>query len=844
MKILALKSENSDFIELSKQINSMAPVETCPDSESILDQLPQCAAVFLDLDMDLKKIEKLIKLIKKQDPELPILVLCNSLEPKKLAKHQNSKNAARHYFRYPTDIAVIEVVLSEIFDFDSEGASLSSTEAAIILDHAEKKDISAAASKKSQLLDDALEEAFPEEFRQLESEKTVVSAVQVEEDEPVLEEFVLGDDEFELGDDQDLSAGEQGQQVIDAEISLNEESSEEALSLDTAPSLEEGLSLDDELSFDAEASADDVPSLEAELSLDEDSSFDNDENHFLETEAATGEEFEQDEDLEQEVLLPSRADLEFPDLTSASAPMSLSEDQEDLTEQENLDAGEGLDLEGLDIADGGLDLSISSDDEQAGQVAENDLGLDLSDNSEGFAVESDLLELSGEQVSENEGLDLINELAIDEPKESSGDEVGIDLLGSGEEVDETFDPFADSEEVLSDAPSENIQPELSASDSENASSLDIGEMSLSGFELGGDEIITDIDEDDTDKEDDISLDLTAEPEIEANEILMDESPEIKDSLEGLSEKKTLPDSPPEFTTTIQQKMQEIDAMVDDEATVVADMPELTQSDESTTVHQFDGSEASDSELVEDPATELAQQIEADTSEEVAISSKVSQSTSGDPQRQEYREYVQSRDEELMRLGETIKSLRTDRELLLEKISDFEQKEHQEKKDFLSLQAELDEKKIELEITKKRYAKEIDELKFKLELASDKKDVLAAKNRQIESEFEKIRREKQVDVHRIRGKERELEEKLELLKRDSEVQLRNRDHKILELKRRIDTLEFDIDSAQIRERKKNSDHDLLEDRMDKVIKTLRNVIGQLEDDPTVERHKLLKKNLDV
>ena len=146
--------------------------------------------------------------------------------------------------------------------------------------------------------------------------------------------------------------------------------------------------------------------------------------------------------------------------------------------------------------------------------------------------------------------------------------------------------------------------------------------------------------------------------------------------------------------------------------------------------------------------------------------------------------------------------------------------------------------------KKRYSKEIEDIKFRLDLATDKKDVLSAKNKQYEHEFEKLRREKKVDVNRVRARERELEEKLELLKRDTEVQIRNRDHKILELKRRIDTLEFDIENAHLRERKKTNDNDLLEDRMDKVIKTLRTVIGQLEDDSTDDRHKLIKKNLDV
>ena len=85
----------------------------------------------------------------------------------------------------------------------------------------------------------------------------------------------------------------------------------------------------------------------------------------------------------------------------------------------------------------------------------------------------------------------------------------------------------------------------------------------------------------------------------------------------------------------------------------------------------------------------------------------------------------------------------------------------------------------------------------------------------------------------------------MLRRDAEVQIRNRDSKILELKRRIDSLEFDMESSTSKERKSANEQLDLEDKMNRVIKTLRGAIGQLEDDYGMQESALkLKNNLDV
>jgi hypothetical protein len=65
--------------------------------------------------------------------------------------------------------------------------------------------------------------------------------------------------------------------------------------------------------------------------------------------------------------------------------------------------------------------------------------------------------------------------------------------------------------------------------------------------------------------------------------------------------------------------------------------------------------------------------------------------------------------------------------------------------------------------------------------------------------------------------------------DSDSQVQARDQKILELRRKIDSLEFNMENATIREQRSNEDKRKLEDKLNKMMKTLRNSIKNLEDD---------------
>lgn len=201
--------------------------------------------------------------------------------------------------------------------------------------------------------------------------------------------------------------------------------------------------------------------------------------------------------------------------------------------------------------------------------------------------------------------------------------------------------------------------------------------------------------------------------------------------------------------------------------------------------------------------------------------------------------------EMERAGATISNLRADREELLNKIQEMEDRNIMHNRQVLSLRAELDEKKIELSIIRKKLNEEITDLRDKLKVFDEKKLILEEKNRILQQELDKAGQKNKIDVKKVLMRERELEQKLELLKTDAEMQIRNRDLKILELKRKVDAMEFDMESISTQEKRSIESRYELEDKLDKAIKTLRNAITVLEDE-TDKGNALeaLKKNIEM
>ncbi len=216
-----------------------------------------------------------------------------------------------------------------------------------------------------------------------------------------------------------------------------------------------------------------------------------------------------------------------------------------------------------------------------------------------------------------------------------------------------------------------------------------------------------------------------------------------------------------------------------------------------------------------------------------------------PMGQELREISGAYSAELERMQATLSNLRSDREELLAKIQTMEEDKLFHNRQTLTMRAELDEKKIELSIVRKKLNEDISDLKDRLRLEEERRLILEEKNRILREEVDKASQRSRIDVKKVQMRERELEGRLELLKADAETQIRNRDLKILELKRKIDAMEFDMESIQTQEKRTVESRFELEDKLEKAIKTLRGAISVLEDETDKGAAlEALKKNIDM
>ena len=104
-----------------------------------------------------------------------------------------------------------------------------------------------------------------------------------------------------------------------------------------------------------------------------------------------------------------------------------------------------------------------------------------------------------------------------------------------------------------------------------------------------------------------------------------------------------------------------------------------------------------------------------------------------------------------------------------------------------------------------------------------------KARAAEARREKLEQRVRIDFNQVKQREKELESKLEMLSVDVDSQVQSRDQKILELRRKIDGLEFNMENISIKEKKTQEDKRKLEDKLNKMMKTLRHSMKNLEDD---------------
>lgn len=572
-------------------------------------------------------------------------------------------------------------------------------------------------------------------------------------------------------------------------------------------------------------------------------------------------------------------------------------------------------LEGLED----LDLSENPEEVEATPVEEEGFELDLSGDESEFSLADEEAEVSNAQVQDPNEFSLTDhavDFSLSEDGEVENQEVfPADEFDLGDEAKEEFHlGEEDLGAVIEEAPlaEDFTDSSESVDESDDLFSLDDSlsdDESLEDFSLG-EELSEDASLEDFSLSDDSEPDQSLEDEdlFAVGSSEDDESNAFTDPLKDYSSPKIQLD-PEDLTEDVKAKLKEIDAIMEEDATIAAinvhktseevedhptddglnidslDLNEAVEEESSldlTAPEEFEGIE----EEVVPPSEDMFATEEAPPLEEELIVAEEhieDESLVGDlnlsdldlgeseieeeapapepvvaPKKRKKKEAQvvaessSSLDEisqaytgEMERTQATIANLRADRDELLKRIDLLEEEKLLSQRNNLSLRAELDEKKIELTIIRKKLNEEINELKDKIRIYEEKVLILEEKNKQLHQEIDSVGQKNKIDIKRVMLRERELEQKLELLKADAETQIRNRDLKILELKRKIDAMEFDMESISQQEKKTLESRFELEDKLDKAIRTLRTAISTLEEDgnrsSTLEA---IKKNIEM
>lgn len=488
----------------------------------------------------------------------------------------------------------------------------------------------------------------------------------------------------------------------------------------------------------------------------------------------------------------------------------MSDKDQDLSLDElgDLEIGGEESLTAAEVDEGGFDLSLDEGEE-----------LNLSEEGEVAEVAVD----SADDFNLDDGMDL--DLSAD-VEEVSSDETDDDFSLGDEEGDDDALSLSDDEE---------IDDELSLSEDDEALAVEdnLGELDLGEIPDLGVEVATD------DKAMDFSL---GEESLETPDLpTMDDADlgaglDLGGDLGGDEElsfgaDKSSPSVESDLSDDALAKLKEIDEMMGDPAdqSLVSDDIDLGQIDLS-----------GDDDILASLEPEVKKAPKKKKEAETTTTVQAVKSSD-----QDIKQIVGNYSGEMERLAATLSNLRADREELLAKIQKLEEDKILQQRQNLSLRAELDEKKIELTIIKKKLNEENNELKDKLKIQEEMKLIWEERNRQLQAEVEKISHKTRLDVKKVQGRERELEQKLELLKADAETQIRHRDQKILELKRRVDGMEFDMESMGHQEKKSLEGKVELEQKLDKAIRTLRGAISILENDSEAAKVlEKLKKNIEV
>lgn len=279
---------------------------------------------------------------------------------------------------------------------------------------------------------------------------------------------------------------------------------------------------------------------------------------------------------------------------------------------------------------------------------------------------------------------------------------------------------------------------------------------------------------------------------------------------------------------------------DDDGIILGGASQSNISLENLDDQQIDEQQIEEQAAVEPPVEEMNFSVESSGDEESAPDieeSVVEMST--DEMKQTDDDIESFEQDQLLRLKARLTQLREERQDLINLIDEHKKEVEVVARENLGLKAELDEAKIEINILRKRYTDEVDEVQYRLKVSEEKKTILEEKARHYQMELENLGQKVRIDFNKVKQREKELEGQLELSKMDAQAQIQSRDEMIVELKRKIDQLEFNMENAHIREQKYREDKLKLEERVSKLMKTLRGSIRMLENDLDMDEELLEK-----
>jgi hypothetical protein len=209
--------------------------------------------------------------------------------------------------------------------------------------------------------------------------------------------------------------------------------------------------------------------------------------------------------------------------------------------------------------------------------------------------------------------------------------------------------------------------------------------------------------------------------------------------------------------------------------------------------------------------------------------------------QEHKTFTHYHENELLKLSAIIKSLREDREKLIQKMEHYQQDLNTADEKKRQSEAFTEELKIELSVSKKQYQEEIERLNYHVKILLGKKEIIGEQNKKMKEELEEYHKKHYVDGRKIRERELDLENKLELLKADAQSQLLTREQKMTELKRHIDNLEFERETFLKNEKSLRDQNKILENKLQKILSTLSNGLDLLQvPEYDSQKNRLIKK----